>query len=148
VAQILNILENFDLREIHHANPARMHHIVAEAMKLAFADRAHWLGDPDFVQVPTGLLDKEYASGLAARIESDRAIQVKSHGLPPDRDAKSFGGHTTHVATADQQGNWVALTTTINTTFGSKVVVPGTGVLLNNQMDDFAIAPGVPNAFG
>lgn len=159
VAQILNILEGFNLRAIHAQDPALFTHIVAEAMKLAFADRAHWLGDPSFTDVPRGLIDKAYARQLASRINPDRAIQVESHGQPPDDE--SFGSpqasslkphvplsHTTHIAAADAAGNWVAITATINTTFGSGVVVPGTGVLLNNEMDDFAAAPGVPNAFG
>ncbi len=148
VAQILNILENFPLAEIHERDPVQFHHIVAEAMKLAFADRAYWLGDPDFASVPRGLVDKEYGRQLAARIDLTQAISVAGHGDPTSFDPKYFGKHTTHIAAADREGNWVAITTTVNTSFGSKVVVPGTGVILNNQMDDFAIAPGTPNAFG
>lgn len=149
VAQILNMLENFDLKEIYDQNPAQFTHVVAEAMKLAFADRAHWLGDPDFVNVPKGLLDQKYADELAARIDLKKATKVDSHGKPPKWDSEFFEKkHTTHVAAADREGNWVAITTTVNTTFGSKVIVPGTGVVLNNQMDDFSIAPGTPNAFG
>jgi gamma-glutamyltranspeptidase/glutathione hydrolase len=148
VAQILNILENFPLAEIYRENAAEFQHIVAEAIKLAFADRAYWLGDPDFVQVPRGLVDKAYARQLAARIDRSKAIEVKGHGDPTSFDSRLFSKHTTHIAAADRAGHWVAITTTVNTTFGSKVVVPGTGVILNNQMDDFAIAPGTPNAFG
>jgi gamma-glutamyltranspeptidase/glutathione hydrolase len=117
-------------------------------MKLAFADRAHWLGDPDFADVPRGLADKEYGKALAQRISLEKAAAVPTHGTPPGSDTNLFGKHTTHIATADAEGNWVALTTTVNTTFGSKVVIPGTGVVLNNQMDDFSIQPGIPNAFG
>jgi len=117
-------------------------------MKLAFADRAFWLGDPDFVSVPRGLVSKTYAARLAARIQMDRAIQVESHDTPEDAAGSIFGKHTTHFCAADAEGNWVACTATINTSFGSKVVIPGTGVVLNNQMDDFAIQPGVANYFG
>lgn len=145
VAQILNILENFDLK---NADDDQFVHIVAEAMKLAFADRAYWLGDADFVKVPRGLLDKDYAKTLAAKINRQRATEVVSHGTPPNPRQDLFERHTTHIAAADAEGNWVGITATVNTSFGSGVVVPGTGVVLNNQMDDFSIAPGTPNAFG
>jgi gamma-glutamyltranspeptidase / glutathione hydrolase len=145
VAQILNMLETFDLAALDPAGERQ--HVIAEAMKLAFADRAHWLGDPDFADVPRGLLDKDYARLLASRIRVDRTLAVAGHGTPPDADPRFFGRHTTHFSVADAEGNWVACTQTINTAFGSKVVVPGTGVLLNNEMDDFSIQPGVPNAF-
>ena len=148
VAQILNILEPFDLRALYEEDPAQMRHVVAEAMKLAFADRAYWLGDPDYVKVPRGLIDKSYARELAKKIKLEQVSKVDSHGTPPRKDGDFFGKHTTHVAAADAAGNWVAITTTVNTTFGSKVIVPGLGVVMNNQMDDFSIAPGVPNAFG
>ena len=148
VAQILNILENFDLKALYQEEPARFYHVAAEAMKLAFADRAHWLGDSDFADVPRGLTDKPYAAQLAERINFDKAAPVPGHGIPPRWQNDHFGKHTTHIAAADAEGNWVAITATVNTTFGSKVIVPGTGVILNNQMDDFSAAPGVPNAFG
>jgi gamma-glutamyltranspeptidase/glutathione hydrolase len=148
VAQILNILENFDLKSLHEQDPTAMIHVVAEAMKLAFADRAFWLGDSDFAQVPRGLADKKYARRLAQKITLDRVLQVDGHGIPDDWETNSFGKHTTHIAAADQEGYWVAITATINTSFGSKVIVPGTGLLLNNEMDDFSAQPGVPNAFG
>ena len=148
VAQILNVLENFDLKALYEGDPAQFYHVVAEAMKLAFADRAHWLGDSDFADVPRGLTNKQYAAELAKRIDLDKPTTVPSHGLPPRWPLDHFGKHTTHVAAADQRGNWVAITATVNTTFGSKVIVPGTGVILNDQMDDFSIAPGVPNTFG
>lgn len=147
VAQVLNILEQFDLKQLYDEEPAKMYHVVAEAMKLAFADRAFWLGDPDFVEVPVGLIDKSYAIELAKRIDLSTAV-ASQHGTPPNSDSKFFERHTTHVAAADVDGNWVALTTTVNTTFGAKYVVPGTGVIMNNQMDDFVAIPGKPNAFG
>ena len=145
VAEILNILENFDLKAA--TAPGARHHLIAEAMKLAFADRAFWLGDPDFVNVPRGLVDKSYARDLATRINPDHTTPVASHGTPPDAETRLFEKHTTHFSTADAEGNWVACTATINTSLGSKVIVPGTGILLNNEMDDFSIEPGVPNAF-
>lgn len=148
VAQILNILETFDLEEVNQKNPAQLKHLVAEAMKLAFADRAYWLGDPDYADVPRQLTSKEYAKRLAGRIDRNEATRVDSHGTPPNSETDFFEKHTTHVACADADGNWVAITTTVNTTFGSKVIVPGLGVVMNNQMDDFSISPGVPNAFG
>jgi gamma-glutamyltranspeptidase/glutathione hydrolase len=147
VAQILNVLETFDLAA---KSPMDRQHIIAEAMKLAFADRAHWLGDPDFAKVPRGLISTEYAAALAARIDPSKATTVPSHGEPPKAQEDIFGDtlkHTTHLSAADAEGNWVALTQTVNTAFGSKVIVPGTGVILNDEMDDFAVAPGVPNAF-
>ena len=145
VGQILNILENFDLRAMGDGSPDFIH-TVAEAMKLAFADRAHWLGDPDFVPVPRGLMDKGYAKTLAGKIDGAKSAPVPSHGTPPDLG--SFSRHTTHFTVADADGYWVACTATINTTWGSLETIPGTGVILNNEMDDFAIAPGIPNAFG
>ncbi|MDX1944790.1 MAG: gamma-glutamyltransferase [Pirellulaceae bacterium] len=148
VAQMLNILEQFDVRRIHDRDPAQFTHLLAETMKLAFADRAFWLGDPAFTRVPRGLVDKEYAKSLAAKIDLAKATPVGGHGTPPAADENVFAKHTTHLAAADSDGNWIALTQTINTSYGSKVVVPGTGVVLNNEMDDFAIAPGTPNAFG
>ena len=148
VAQILNILEAFDVKAIHDRDPGEYHHLLAEAMKMAFADRAYWLGDPDHVRVPRGLIEKEYARQLAAKIDLAKATPVAGHGTPPEADERVFKKHTTHIAVADAEGNWVAITQTINTTYGSKVIVPGTGVVLNNEMDDFAIAPGTPNAFG
>ena len=147
VAQILNMLESFDLKKLHQQDPATMYHVVGEAMKLAFADRAEWLGDPDFVDVPRGLIDQAYADQLAAKIKLDRASNF-SFGKPPGHEDQFFERHTTHIAAADTEGNWVAITSTVNTTFGSKVIVPGLGVVMNNQMDDFVAIPDQPNAFG
>jgi len=147
VAQILNILECFDLGEIYRRDPVRGTHLTVEAMKLAFADRAYWLGDPDFADVPLGLIDKDYARELAKRINPERLTDVPSHSQPPRAQEALFGRHTTHIAAADSEGYWVAITATVNTSFGSKVIVPTTGVVLNNEMDDFSSQPGVPNAF-
>jgi gamma-glutamyltranspeptidase/glutathione hydrolase len=162
VAQMLNMLEQFDLAEVQAKGPGAIEHLLAEVMKLAFADRAYWLGDPDFAKVPRGLIDKDYARSLAAKIDLTKATEVDGHGRPPRATENVFaqeaaqesgrdpglGKHTTHIAAADADGNWVAITATVNTTFGSKVIVPGTGLVLNNEMDDFSISPGEPNAFG
>jgi gamma-glutamyltranspeptidase / glutathione hydrolase len=145
VAEMLNILEDFNLRAMDKTERL---HVMAETMKLAFADRAYWLGDPDFVKVPRGLMDKSYAATLAGRINREHITQVAAHGMPPDWQDDVFKKHTTHFSVADAEGNWVACTTTINTSFGSKVVIPGTGVVMNNQMDDFSIQHGVKNSFG
>ena len=147
VAQILNILENFDLRQMG-VNSADFIHVVTEAMKFAFADRAYWLGDPDFAKVPRGLVSKEYAAELARHIDPRHAAVVPRHGTPDRADEDIFNKHTTHFSTADAEGNWVACTATVNTSFGCKVVIPGTGVVLNNQMDDFSAQPGATNYFG
>ena len=145
VLEMLNILEHFDLKKM---DDATREHVIAEAMKLAFADRAYWLGDPDFVNVPHGLISKKYAAELAKKINPEHTTVVALHGLPPDWQTVLFKKHTTHFSTADAAGNWVACTATINTSFGSKVVIPGTGVTMNDQMDDFSIQAGVPNHFG
>ncbi len=119
-------------------------------MKLAFADRAFWLGDSDFAKVPLGLIDPDYIKKLSAKIDLDKVSAVVAHGVPPRSDSLFFDDrkHTTHLTAADSQGNWVAMTATVNTTWGNKMVVPGTGVVLNNEMDDFSVAPGTANAFG
>ena len=155
LVEILNVLEGFDLASLGAGSSAAIHRI-AEAMKLAFADRAAYLGDSDFVDVPVEqLVSKGYAEKLRARINPRRwrrgpwtwlraevAISVAGPGLP----ANDSG--TTHLSVTDAAGGAVAITKTINTPFGSGITVPGTGIVLNNEMDDFAIAPGVPNAFG
>jgi gamma-glutamyltranspeptidase/glutathione hydrolase len=147
VLEILNMLETRDFSDPRFTAADRDQFIV-EAMKLAFADRAYWLGDPEFAKVPRGLIGKDYARSLAAKIDLARASAVAGPGAPPESASDVFGKHTTHVSTADAEGNWVAMTATINTHFGSKVVIPGTGVLMNNQMDDFSAQPGLANHFG
>lgn len=146
VAQMLNILETFEPASMKPGS-ASFAHLITESMKLAFADRAYWLGDPAFTKVPQGLASKSYAAGLAGKIDLRKSTPVPTHGDPPDWQSDHFQKHTTHFSAADEFGNWVSCTATINTAFGSKVVVPGTGILLNNEMDDFSIAPGTPNAF-
>ncbi len=145
VIEMLNVLEKFDLKAMDEATRL---HVIAETMKLAFADRAHWLGDPDFAKVPLGLISKKYAASLAKKINPERVTEVPSHGTPPGWERDVFKKHTTHWSVADADGNWVACTATINTSYGSKVVIPGTGVVMNNEMDDFSVQPGVANHFG
>jgi gamma-glutamyltranspeptidase/glutathione hydrolase len=147
VAQILNMLETFNLNALGDGSDAFIH-IITEAMKPAFADRAHWLGDPDFTPVPRGLTDPAYCRTLAARIDPAKATPVPTHGDPPAAGRDVFGKHTTHFSVIDSAGWAVACTATINYTWGSFETIPGTGVLLNNEMDDFSIQPGVPNVFG
>ncbi|MBT3842055.1 MAG: gamma-glutamyltransferase, partial [Verrucomicrobia bacterium] len=147
VAQILNILEPFDLASMA-LDSAEFVHLVTEAMRLAFADRAHWLGDADFAAVPKGLASKKYARRLAKKIDPTKAAPVDAHSTPSNAGTNLFGKHTTHFSTADTEGWWVTCTATVNTTFGSGVVIPGTGIVMNNEMDDFSAQPGAPNVFG
>jgi gamma-glutamyltranspeptidase/glutathione hydrolase len=147
VIQMLHALEGFDVRA-QGAASADLAHLLAEMMKRAFADRAYWLGDPDHARVPRGLADPGYARAWGAEFRREAATPVAGHGTPPGAWTDHFGRHTTHLSVADAEGNWVALTATVNTTFGSKVVVPGTGIVLNNQMDDFSAQPGRANYFG
>ena len=176
--EMLNILEGFELRPLGAGSSASIHRI-AEAMKLAFADRAAYLGDPDFVAVPTEqLIAKDYAAKLRAQMLPSRlhrapwtwgrdevAIRVAGPGLgelplpdhdtgheapgPLDHDPLDHeGGSTTHLSVTDAAGNAVATTQTVNLLFGSGITVPGTGIVLNDEMDDFSVAPNQPNAFG
>jgi gamma-glutamyltranspeptidase/glutathione hydrolase len=142
--EILNILEGYgDLA----ADPARRLHLTVEAMKLAYADRAAFLGDPAMVEVPLPrLLSKQYASELRARIDPERArAAAEIHpALPPPRE----GHNTTHFSVVDGAGNAVSNTTTLNFSYGVGLVAEGTGVLLNNELDDFAAKPNAPNAYG
>lgn len=156
--QMLNILDGFDLKPLGAGSSASLHRI-AESMKLAFADRAAYLGDPDFVAVPTAMLiDPLYAAKLRARIlpgrlrrapwtwgQGEVAIRVDGPGLG---ELPLSEGGTTHLSVTDAAGNAVALTQTVNLLFGSGITVPGTGIVLNDEMDDFAIATNTPNAFG
>ena len=146
--QMLNILEPFDLRGLGFGGSAYIH-LLTEAMRRAYADRARWLGDSDHYPVPIeGLISKDYAEQLRASlsIESGRRTETEvAAGRPPG--AKE-SGDTTHFSFVDRAGNAVACTTTINSTFGALVVVDGAGFLLNNEMDDFSAKPGVPNQFG
>ncbi|MGH7568704.1 MAG: gamma-glutamyltransferase [Gemmatimonadales bacterium] len=142
MGQILNILEGFDT--LPPLGSAAYVHLEAEAMRRAFMDRNRWLGDPDVVDMPLKrLLSKSYAAGLRAEIDPRRATPT-----PPFVAAARDGGHTTHYSVVDSAGNTVSVTTTLNGGFGSAVTVAGAGFLLNNEMDDFATAPGKPNMYG
>ena len=140
---MLNILEAYDFASFDGAQRV---HVVVEAMRRAFRDRSFILGDPDFVQMPIALLtDKAYAAGLRAAIRLDQATPSASL---PGVEAPLVGTDTTHFSVIDRDGNIVAATLTINLPFGSGLVPEGTGVLLNNEMDDFALKAGAPNAYG
>ena len=142
LVQALNVLEGFDLGSMRAGSAPAMH-LVAEAMKLAFADRAAYMADADFVDVPIArLVSKGYADQQRARIDAGVATLISAPGAIPE-DAG-----TTHLSVTDAAGRAVALTMTINTPFGSGITAPGTGVLLNNEMDDFAIAKSTPNSYG
>ena len=138
----LNILEGFDLAKLDKVTRI---HLIVEAMRRAHRDRAVYLGDPDFVSVPVArLISPDYAAGQRASIRMDKATPSD---MLPGVDAPSPGPSTTHFSVLDQQGNMVAATITLNFFFGSGLMIPDTGILLNNQMDDFSAKPGVPNGF-
>jgi gamma-glutamyltranspeptidase/glutathione hydrolase len=146
LVQILNILEGFDLRTSGPGAAATLHPML-EAMKLAYADRSEFLGDPDFVQVPVaGLVSNRYAERLRGRIDAARAKPARE--IKPGALLGPEGDQTTHYSVVDAAGNAVANTYTINFSYGLGLVAEGTGVLLNNELDDFAAKPGVPNAYG
>jgi len=143
VAEMLNILAPLDLKRMDQAH--RIHYLV-EAMRRAFRDHNEYLGDPDFVKMPLDmLLSPYYADGLRQSILPEQA--TKSAWLPSVQ-AKTPGMHTTHFSIVDADGNMVSMTATVNTTLGSSFVAGKTGILLNNEMDDFALVSGQPNAFG
>jgi gamma-glutamyltranspeptidase/glutathione hydrolase len=145
VIESLNVLEHYKLGSMPH-NSAAYLHLVAESLKHAFADRAQYLGDPDFVQVPTAkLISKDYADWVRSRISTAKTFPPKAYGLAAYNAEK---GGTTHLSVVDKSGNAVAMTLTINTQFGSKILVGETGIVLNNEMDDFSIHPGGANVFG
>lgn len=144
LSTMLNILEGY---ELDNMEPAQRAHIIVEAMRRAYRDRAQYLGDSDFVRIPTGLLtSKFYAAGLRASIHPDKA--TSSASLPGTVDGRPKGSDTTHFSVLDKEGNRVSATMSINYPFGSGFVAPGTGVLLNDEMDDFSSKPGTPNAYG
>ena len=121
-------------------------HLIVEAMRRAYRDRTIYLGDPDFVQVPlVRLMSRDYAAGLRASIHPDKATPSALFSAQP---APLEDEETTHFSIIDAAGNRVAATQTVNLLYGSGMVAPGTGVLLNDEMDDFALKPGTPNAFG
>lgn len=144
--QILNMMERWPMNQ-WGADSAQSVHYMTEAMKLAYADRSEYLGDPDFVKIPLkGLISKSYASELAASIKPQQARSGKD--IRPGRPQPYESDQTTHYSVVDKAGNAVAVTYTLNTNFGSGIVAKGTGILLNNEMDDFSAKPGVANAYG
>jgi gamma-glutamyltranspeptidase/glutathione hydrolase len=146
IIEILNILEGFPLSE-HGLNSAASLHEMAEAEKLAYADRAAWLGDPDFVKIPlAGLTSKAYAEHLRALISPDRARPAAD--IRPGEPQRYESDQTTHFSIVDSDGDAVANTYTLNLPYGSGLVADGTGVLLNNELDDFAAKPGAANVYG
>jgi len=145
IAQMLNIIEPFDLGELDRVERA---HLLAEAMRRAYRDRALYLGDPDFVDIPYDmLLSKHYAAGVRTTIRQDRALESAALAADPARRTVE-SDNTTHFSLMDADGNVVSATLTVNLPFGAAYAAPGTGVLLNNEMDDFSAAPGEPNAYG
>jgi gamma-glutamyltranspeptidase/glutathione hydrolase len=146
IVQILNILEGYDIAE-SGASSARTIHLMAEAMKRAYADRSEYLGDSDFVDVPVAeLTSKDYAAELRALIDAEHA--TPSETIAPGNPLPYESDQTTHFSVIDAAGNAVANTYTLNFGYGVGLVAEGTGILLNNEMDDFSAKPGVPNAYG
>ena len=143
LAEILQIAAGWDLRKLDRAHRV---HILVEAMRRAFRDRTIYLGDPDFVRMPMArLMSPDYAAGLRASIHPDKATPSE---LLPAQPAPLEDDETTHFSIIDRDGNRVSATQTVNLLYGSGLVAAGTGVLLNDEMDDFALKPGTPNAFG
>jgi gamma-glutamyltranspeptidase / glutathione hydrolase len=145
ICEILNILEGYPMGELGFHSAKSVHYMV-EAMRHAYVDRNSYLGDPEFVKNPLGrLLDKGYAEKIRAAIDPEKAGDSKAlrPGVPPHE-----GTQTTHYSIVDKNGNAVAVTYTLNDWFGARVVAPGTGILLNDEMDDFTAKPGVPNLYG
>ena len=144
LAQVFNMLGHRSYAQLE--DPARTH-LLVEAIRRAYRDRAEYLGDPDFIRIPVERLTHPwYADGLLASVRMDRA--TPSETLPGPVNQRPLGTDTSHFSVLDKDGNRAAVTQTINTLFGSGFVPPGTGVILNNEMDDFSVKRGVPNAFG
>ena len=146
LAQLMQMVEPYDLKAMGHNSPEAMH-VMVEAERRSYADRAHFLGDPDFVTIPQDhLLDKTYANERMQNFSTDKATLSSevSHGdiIVVERD------ETTHFSIVDKEGNAVSVTTTLNGAYGSKVFVDELGVFMNNEMDDFSSKPGTPNMFG
>ena len=140
---ILNILSGYDLNKL---DPVQQKHLVVEAMRRAYRDRSIYLGDTEFVDVPVSkLIDAKYAESLRASIQLDKATPSE---FLEGNDEGEKGSDTTHFSIIDKDGNRVAATLTVNYPFGSCFVPPGTGILLNDEMDDFSAKPGIPNAYG
>lgn len=146
ILQILNVMEGYDLKSMGFGSSATVH-VMAEAMRYAYADRSEFMGDPDFVKVPVkGLIAKDYAAEIRAKIDPAKA--TPSSQVRPGTPGMYEGTNTTHYSIVDKSGNAVSITYTINDYYGSATAVNGAGFLLNNEMDDFSIKPGVPNIYG
>lgn len=146
VVQMLNILENFDLKAMGQ-NSAASYHVITEAMKLAYADRSKYLGDPDYVDIPTEILtSKTYAADLAKTISLTKSRPAKD--IAPGNLAPYESDETTHYSVMDKHGNAVSNTYTLMFSFGSGVVAEGTGIIMNNNLGNFTLSPDIPDAFG
>ena len=146
LVQLLNIMQNFPLHK-SGVNSLFSTHMTTEAMKFAYADRSKYLGDPDFVSVPVEkLMSPEYANRIASKISENKVL--KSSEVLPGMYISKESPQTTHYSVIDKDGNIVSNTYTLNFSFGSGITVPGTGILLNNEMDDFSAKPGSPNGYG
>jgi gamma-glutamyltranspeptidase/glutathione hydrolase len=145
--QALNMLEKYDVRQMSWASSEK-YHVLTETLRRSFADRAEYMGDPDFADVPTAkLVDKNYAESRRATINLTKAStssEIRAGAIAAGKEPTE----TTHFTVVDTQGNVVSNTYTINDLYGSRVTAKGTGVLLNDEMDDFAARPGKPNLFG
>ncbi|MCK8045573.1 gamma-glutamyltransferase [Shewanella sp. 1CM18E] len=146
IIEMLNMLEEYPIDKLGH-NTAATLHLMTESMKRAYADRSEYLGDPDFYDVPVkALISKDYAKQLAKQISADKA--TPSSEIKPGKLAPYESNQTTHYSVVDKWGNAVSNTYTLNFSYGSGLVAKGTGILLNNEMDDFSAKPGTPNGFG
>ena len=145
IIQMLNIIENFELNLMKH-NSLEYINLLAEVMKYAYSDRSKYLGDPDFYEVPIKkITSKDYAKNILSNIKIGKA--TPANDIYPGKHLMKESHETTHFSVADKSGNVVSMTYTLNSTFGSKVVIKDTGILMNNEMDDFSAAPGIPNQF-
>ena len=143
---ILNIIDEFDFFEM---DISMRTHLVVESMRRAYRDRAFYLGDPDFVDVPVSkLTSKEHASKLAQSIDINTATPIHKDDELDEKHAWNEGSHTTHFSILDTDGNRAAVTQTINTWFGSGYMLPSSGLILNNEKDDFSAKPFAPNRYG
>jgi gamma-glutamyltranspeptidase/glutathione hydrolase len=146
IIEMLNVLQQFPIDKLGH-NTAQTIHLMAETMKRAYSDRSEYLGDPDFYKVPIkALTSKDYAQKIASQITMNKT--TPSAEIKPGKLAPYESDQTTHFSVVDKWGNAVSNTYTLNFSYGSGLVAKGTGILLNNEMDDFSAKPGVPNGYG
>jgi len=144
--QLMNMMEPYPLKE-YGFHSAQAVHLMVEAERLVYADRSEHLGDPDYFPVPVNdLLAPGYLTERMSSFDPDKAL--KSADITPGSFTPAESEETTHFSIVDAAGNAVAGTTTLNRGYGSRIVIPGTGIILNNEMDDFSVKPGVPNSYG